>query len=346
MSAGVFSHDSQHFAPELDEAAQSHMAWTRRLLRCAVLRSAPDDDIAAADAHLRCPFALWFRRHRQRFDELDADAARRLDERHRQMHDAARRICRRIAAGRPGDVGELDAFERAQAGVVADLALLKTAHLAGSARLDALTGLPLRHGLEEECERLRAQARRHGERMVALMLDLDGFKEINDAEGHAAGDLALRHVATLPRQQCRTDEPVFRFSGEEFLALLQAADRAAAERAAERILQALRESPLVLPDGRTLAVRASAGMAEVGDLDPVTDTLAREAVRKSSRAARGRTEQRTRTEEYGEQRRCEIGTRSRFTHRLGADRALYAAKAAGRDTGRWAVAERAADSRS
>jgi GGDEF domain-containing protein len=223
MSAGVFSHDSQHFALELDEAAQSHMAWTRRVLRCAVLRSAPDDDIAATDAHLRCPFELWFRRHRQRFDELDADAARRLDERHRQMHDAARRICRRIAAGRPGDVGELDAFERAQAGVVADLALLKTAHLARSARLDALTGLPLRHGLDEERERLRAQARR--------------------------------------------------------------------------------DSPLVLPDGRTLAVRDSAGMAEVGDTEPVTDTLAR------------------------------------------ADRALYAAKAAGRDSWRWAVAERAADFR-
>lgn len=294
--AGVFDHDSQRFALELDEAAQSHMAWTRRLLRCAVLRSAPDDDLLAADAHLHCPFALWSQRHRQRFDELDAEAARRLEAQHRQMHEAARSICRRIAAGRPGDAGELDTFERTQAGVVAELALLKTAHLARSARLDALAGLPLRHGLDDEFERCRAQARRHGERLVVLLLDLDRFKDINDAEGHATGDLALRHVATLLRGQCRAGEPVFRLGGEEFLALLQPTNRAAAEHAAERVLQALRDNPLGLPDGRCLNVRASAGLAEVGDTETVSDAVAR------------------------------------------ADRALYAAKAGGRDTWRWAAA--------
>lgn len=211
------------------------------------------------------------------------------------MHAAARDICRRVLDGLPADAAELEAFERTQAAVVVDLALLKTAHLARSARLDALTGLPLRHGLDEEFERCRAQARRHGERMVVLMLDLDCFKDINDAEGHAARDLALRHVATLLREQCRAGEPLFRLGGEEFLALLQAAEPAAAKRAAERILQALRDTPLLLPDGRALPVRASAGMAAVGEADAVTDTVAR------------------------------------------ADRALYAAKAAGRDTWRWAV---------
>jgi diguanylate cyclase (GGDEF)-like protein len=296
MTAGVFNHDSERFALELDEATQSHMAWTRQILRCAVLRIAPDRELVAADAHLRCPFALWAGRHRQRLDELDAGAARRLDEHHRQMHDAARSICRRIAEGRPAKAGEFDAFERSQAGVVAELARLKTVHLARSARLDALTGLPLRHGLDEEFERCRTQARRHGERLVVLMLDLDRFKQINDAEGHATGDLALRHVATLLRGQCRAAEPVFRFGGEEFLALLQTTDRAAAEHAAERILQALRDAPLGLPDGRTLSVRASAGMAEVDDAETETEATAR------------------------------------------ADRALYAAKAAGRDTWRWAAA--------
>lgn len=296
MSAGVFDHGSQQFALELDQAMQSHMAWTRRLLRCAVLRTAPgDDDVVADDAHLRCPFAIWAGRHRQRFEQLDADAARRLDEHHRRMHDAARSICRRIVEGRAADAGELDDFERTQTSVVAELALLKTAHLARSARLDALTGLPLRHGLDEEFARCLAQAQRHGEAMVVLMLDLDSFKDINDTEGHAAGDLALQHVALLLRQQCRAGEPVFRYGGEEFLALLQVADRAAAGRAVERILQALRESPLGLPKGRIVHVRASAGVAEVGDTETVTDALAR------------------------------------------ADRALYAAKAAGRDTWRWAA---------
>ncbi len=84
--------------------------------------------------------------------------------------------------------------------------------------------------------------------LVALLLDLDEFKRVNDLHGHAAGDLALQHVATLLRDHCRAGEPVFRLGGEEFFALLQSAGREAAERAAERILQALRDDALRLPD--------------------------------------------------------------------------------------------------
>lgn len=296
MSGATFSHETEHFVHELDEAEQCHMEWGRKVLRCAVLRASPGDDVLADDSHNRCRFGRWLHHHRDRFGELDAVTSRRLDEHHQLMHNAARSICRRILAGEVGDPGQLDTFERAQAGVIADLALLKTAYLAHSARLDALTGLPLRYGLEEEFRRCFAQARRHKEKLVALMLDLDEFKDVNDEHGHAAGDLALQHVAALLRGHCRAGEPVFRVGGEEFLALLQAADREAAQRAAERILQALRDTPLDLRDGRTLGLRASAGMAEVGPAESMADAVAR------------------------------------------ADQALYAAKAAGRDTWRWAVA--------
>ncbi len=296
MCADAFNHDTERFVLELDEAAQWHMSWTRRILRCAVLRTPPGRDVLADDAHHRCRFDAWMQRYRERLDQLDVVAARRLHEHHRQMHDAAQRICHRILAGEAGDAGELDIFERTQAGVVADLAHLKTAYLAHSARIDPLTGLPLRYGLEEEFLRCRAQAQRHGEMLLALILDLDHFKRVNDTQGHAAGDQALQHVAILLRSHCRAGEPVFRFGGEEFLALLQASDREAARRAVERILQALRTAPLRLADGATLHLRASAGMAEVGAAEPLADALAR------------------------------------------ADRALYEAKAAGRDTWRWAVA--------
>lgn len=294
MSGSAFNQDTEHFVQELDEVALCHMAWTRRVLRCAVLRVTPGDDVLADDAHRRCRLELWLQDHGEQVGQLDAVTVERLRQHHAQMHDAARSMCRRILAGEVGNEVDLDAFERSQAGVVADLALLKTTYLAHSARLDALTGLPLRHGLEDEFMRCRAQAQRHGEMLVALLLDLDEFKRVNDLHGHAVGDLALQHVAALLRDHCRAGEPVFRLGGEEFLALLQSADRQAAERAAERILQALRDDALHLPDGRTLILRASVGMAEVGN-------------RESMAAAIGR-----------------------------ADDALYAAKAAGRDTWRWA----------
>lgn len=294
MADRTFSRATRHFVAEIDEAAQWHMAWTRLVLRCAVLRSHPGDDVLSGDAHHCCRFDRWLESHRERLARLDAATVRRLDRNHRQMHEAARRICGRILAGDPGEPSDLDNFEHAQAGVVAALALLKNAYLAHSARIDALTGLPLRHGLEEEFARCHAQARRHGESLVVMMLDLDRFKDVNDLHGHAVGDLALRHAATLLKHHCRAGEPVIRFGGEEFLALLQAAGRDAAQRAVQRILQALRDSPLSLPGGVDVSLRASAGLAEVCDGESMADAIAR------------------------------------------ADRALYDAKSAGRDTWRWA----------
>lgn len=279
----------------LDAAADAHMAWTRRVLRCAVLRCSPGDDVLADDAHMRCGFGVWFRQHRQQFDMLDALAATRLDEQHQEMHDAVRILCHGILDARAGDPAVLDAFERTQAGVIADLAHLKTECLAHSARIDALTGLPLRYGLEDEFDCHRAQALRRGELTVVVLLDVDHFKRVNDVHGHAAGDLALQHVAGLLRVHRRAGEPLFRFGGEEFLVLLHATDRTAAELAAERLLEALRTNPLRLPDGEVLSLRASAGLAQAGHEEPMAHVLAH------------------------------------------ADRALYAAKAAGRDTWKWSA---------
>ncbi len=296
MSNNTFSDEVQDFVMQLDEAAQAHMAWSRRVLRCALLHTTPGEDVLAHDAHCRCLFGVWFRNARERFDAIDAVAAQRLDEQHRQMHDAVRTIFFRIYEGAAGDSATLDIFERTQAGVIADLALFKTRYLALSARIDSLTGLPLRYGLEEEFKRCRAQVMRRGERLVLKMLDVDHFKRVNDMHGHASGDLALQHVASLLRSHCRADELLFRFGGEEFLALMQVADRGAAQQAAERLLRGLRDNPLHLPDGHTLSLRASAGLTEAGSDESMADAVSH------------------------------------------ADHALYAAKAAGRDTWRWSTA--------
>jgi diguanylate cyclase (GGDEF)-like protein len=293
MSNAMFSYDVQDFILRLDKAVEAHLAWSRRVLRCAVLRTSPGEDVLAEDAHCRCLFGEWFRQNRESFDAIDGVAAQRLDEQHRQMHDAVRSICRSILKDAAGDAATLDAFEQTQAEVIADLALFKTQYLAHSSRLDALTGLPLRYGLEDEFKRCHAQAMRRGEQLTVVLFDVDHFKRVNDVHGHAVGDLALQHVARLLMGHCRAGEPLYRFGGEEFLALMQTADRHGAQMATERLLQALRDSPLGLPAGHELGLRASAGLAEVGIEESMADVVGR------------------------------------------ADRALYAAKAAGRNTWRF-----------
>jgi len=86
---------------------------------------------------------------------------------------------------------------------------------------DPLTGLPnaraLRYQFEEEAD----LAQRHGESFTLLMMDLDGFKRINDSLGHQAGDNLLREIARVTLDQVRTRDFVCRYAGDEFVGLLQ-----------------------------------------------------------------------------------------------------------------------------
>lgn len=274
MTQVNFNMDIHDFVLQLDLASQAHLEWTRRILRCAVLRCSPGDDVLADDAHERCRFGIWFRGCRNQFDAIDRVTAEHLDQQHRLMHGAVRDLCHGILQGH-GAAAALPMFEVTQDAMVADLAQLKTLCLGRSAQLDALTGLPLRNGLEEQFARCSAQAARRGEVVVVVLLDVDNFKRVNDTHGHAAGDLALQHITGLLRTQCRGDELMFRFGGDEFLLLLQVADTASAERMIERTLQALRNLPLRVADDVELSLRLTAGLAVMRPEETMLSVLAR-----------------------------------------------------------------------
>lgn len=263
------------FIAEIDAAMQAHVEWTRRILRCAVMKVSPGDDILLPDAHCRCRLGRWLGGARDQLWRIDAQTVEMLETEHRRMHDAIRDLCGAILSDIdvPGQC--LDVFEVHQRGTVQALEDLKTLIVSRAARLDALTGLPMRHGIEPEFDRYRAMARRHGEDVYALLLDIDHFKDINDRFGHAVGDLALVHTAQAMRRVRRAGEPLFRFGGEEFLLLLSATGPEAAAEAAHRIVQVLRESPLLLDSGERIEVRVSGGLARSSDDDSLGTVVER-----------------------------------------------------------------------
>ena len=100
---------------------------------------------------------------------------------------------------------------------------------------DPLTGLANRRWLAEQAPRLWRQARRDGQRVAALVLDLDHFKRLNDAFGHAAGDEVLRVVAAALSATVRPSDVLARTGGEELVVLGLVTDPAEARRLAERL---------------------------------------------------------------------------------------------------------------
>ncbi len=139
------------------------------------------------------------------------------------------------------------------------------------ARRDALTGLGNRLRLEETLEIEVARARRQNSPLSLIIGDLDGFKAINDASGHAGGDECLRRVAAAVGEASRTEDQCFRWGGDEFVVVLPETSASEAAEVRRRVCTAASEA-YPRPDGGT--VRLTCGTAELRPGDDVTSLLA------------------------------------------------------------------------
>ena len=135
------------------------------------------------------------------------------------------------------------------------------------ARTDQLTGLANFRWFEDQAQREMYAARRYGGPLSLAYIDLDGFKAVNDAHGHAAGDAVLCAVADGLRTGLRPTDLVARVGGDEFVALFPHTDREAAGQALDRVEATLER------DERARGVGFSAGItqlhASIGSIDDV-----------------------------------------------------------------------------
>lgn len=132
------------------------------------------------------------------------------------------------------------------------------------AHKDSLTGLSNRRAFDEAFVEVHARVQRHGETATLLALDIDHFKRINDAFGHAAGDEVLRAIAKMMARNVRPFDKVFRVGGEEFFVLLPRADAAKGQEIAERLRVTIASTPIKFND-ETIDASVSIGIAEISD---------------------------------------------------------------------------------
>jgi|GEM_PF-589280 len=146
---------------------------------------------------------------------------------------------------------------------------IRREELESDADTDSLTGLFNRRGLRKRFIQLPKSSG-----CMVLTVDLDGFKEINDQWGHAAGDLVLIETAQRIRAAVRPSDSVCRLGGDEFVVLLEG-DGPVAQRVAERIVAEL-AAPIDLPEGTVLA-EGSVGSAWTINPSPTLETMMRRA---------------------------------------------------------------------
>jgi len=171
--------------------------------------------------------------------------------------------------------------------VVVTRQLLLLRELRAIAVTDGLTDLPTRQHFTSLADREFARALRYSRPLAALLIDVDGFKTINDRFGHAVGDEVLRLVARRMREAFRQIDPLGRYGGDEFVVMLPECSEREAVAAAQRFVRAVSGST-VTAGGEGVSVTVSVGVAAADGLKDVGSLLrhADNALYRAKRAGR------------------------------------------------------------
>ncbi len=144
------------------------------------------------------------------------------------------------------------------------------------AATDFLTEISNRRDFLQKARREITRSRRFGTGYMVLMADLDGFKEINDRYGHAAGDKVLRRVAGVLRENLREYDLLGRFGGEEFVLLLPEVSREGGKVVAERMREEVGKMEVPWEEGSiTVTVSVGAAYCDAGEVEDLEHTLSR-----------------------------------------------------------------------
>jgi diguanylate cyclase (GGDEF)-like protein len=126
---------------------------------------------------------------------------------------------------------------------------------------DTLTGLPNRRALDERLEEEVNSARKNNYSFAVIMMDLDGFKDVNDTYGHPVGDDVLRLVFGQMARGVRNTDFIARYGGDELTLILTQSDMSSANIVAEKITEGIKKLKFKLPDGKKLKLGISGGIA-------------------------------------------------------------------------------------
>ncbi|MBN2435302.1 MAG: sensor domain-containing diguanylate cyclase [Spirochaetes bacterium] len=149
---------------------------------------------------------------------------------------------------------------------------IENAYLYELATTDMMTKLKIHHFFQRLLIEEREKAKKRKKPLILMMLDIDHFKDFNDKYGHLCGDLVLKNVANVIKNNCRQIDIAARYGGEEMAIILPKTDIEAGIIAAERLRRGI-EHAVVEHEGKRLSVKVSIGLTQLREEDVTNDDI-------------------------------------------------------------------------
>ena len=232
---------------QLTQAIYNHEQWHKDVTRTIVCRLPCDQRDVAEAAHRQCRFGQWYYssdsealRHFAAFVAVDAE--------HEHMHQLAGRLLRASANEVSISPNDYDTFANSVDRLRLQLYTLKREIEGSLFRRDALTGAESRIDMLTNLRQMLEMVKRHVQKCLIAIMDLDHFKVVNDSYGHLIGDQVLQASVEYVKANIRAYDKVFRYGGEEFLISMPKTSLDVGQASIERVRSGLATTALAHKD--------------------------------------------------------------------------------------------------
>src|SRR5579864_227815 len=288
MNVPILTQDQMRAAVnELEQALYNHERWTESLYATLVCRLHPDERDVSAEAFRNCQFGQWYyasgHLHLNQYPGF-----KEIESEHRHMHNYAATLLRIAAQQDAISLPDYERFISALKRTRLEITTLKRDLEVSLYNLDPLTGVPSRNSMLSQLREQHELAKRNIHPCCVAMFDIDHFKRVNDAYGHAAGDLVLIAISHYLQMHIRPYDKLFRYGGEEFLLCLPDTELNAGRDICARLDAELASIGHKLAGGERIFITLSTGIALLDPAVSVEAAIARADVALFKAKAQGR----------------------------------------------------------
>ncbi len=263
---------------EINKAIIAHSRWLVDWSMKVICRTNLESQHDFVESHRECLFGRWYYAEHPNY-LLGMSGFSSIEPLHRTVHLRLQTLMDKVNKGKPVNQADLTLFIDSEASFTETIIHIRDELYQLLLSFDFLTGALTRQAFLHILGQEHARVIRDDEVCSLVMLDIDGFKKINDNYGHAVGDQVLTAVADFIIGNIRPYDSICRYGGEEFIICMPNTTVEASLIITERIRKELRQNGISVSDGNSITVSASFGIA------PLTrDTEVNESINNADQA--------------------------------------------------------------